>query len=58
MEKKRKKPSESDTHKAMEKAGGSKPEKPKTDEPLAEKDEVKQAEENMRKHVTNEHKAR
>lgn len=51
MEKRRKKIPESDTDKALAKAGGSKPEKPKTDSPLAEKDEVKQAEENMRKRI-------
>jgi len=40
---------ESDINSALTKAKSSKSEKPKTDHPLAEKDEVKQAEENMRK---------
>ena len=53
---KRKRITGTDTDKAMAKAGSSKPDKPatgrlKTQEPLAEKDEVKQAEENIRKRV-------
>lgn len=64
---KRKRITGNDTDKVLAKAGSSKPEKLKpeklksdqskpdrlkTQEPLAEKDEVKQAEENMRKHIT------
>ncbi|MBB5646208.1 hypothetical protein [Pedobacter cryoconitis] len=58
---KRKRITGNDTDKAMAKAGSSKPgklkpEKPKPDrlktqEPLAEKDEVKQAEDHMRKRI-------
>jgi hypothetical protein len=51
MEKRRKKISDSDTDKALAKAGNSKPQKSETEQPLAEKDEVKQAEEKMRKRM-------
>ncbi|WP_367867942.1 hypothetical protein [Pedobacter sp. WC2423] len=58
---KRKRITGTDTDKAMAKAGSSKPDKPKTgrlktQEPLAEKDEVKQAEENIRKRVNPDQK--
>lgn len=51
MKKDRKRIQNNDTDKAFAVVGSSKPEKLKTDEPLAEKDEVKQAEENMRKRL-------
>ncbi|KIO77655.1 hypothetical protein TH53_08425 [Pedobacter lusitanus] len=53
MEKKRKNIKESDTDKALAKAGRTRPERPATDLPLAEKDEVKQAEEKLRKRTNN-----
>ena len=58
---KRKRITGTDTDKAMAKAGSSKSDKPqtgrlKTQEPLAEKDEVKQAEENIRKRVNPDQK--
>lgn len=49
---KRKRITGNDTDKVLAKAGSLKPDRLKTQEPLAEKDEVKQAEENMRKHIT------
>ena len=53
MENKRKKTGKagSDTDRAIAKPGSSKPKELKTDEPLAEKDEVKQAEENLRRRL-------
>jgi|GEM_PF-2155649 len=51
MEKKRKKIHGSDTDKAIAKVGSSDMETLRTDHPLAEKDEVKEAEEAMRKRL-------
>lgn len=63
---KRKRITDNDTDKAMAKVGSSKPGKSKSDkpkpgklktqEPLAEKDEVKQAEDDMRKRINPDQK--
>jgi hypothetical protein len=42
---------ESDTDKVLAKAASASPKKLKTDEPLSEKDEVKQAEEELRQRL-------
>lgn len=51
MENKRKRAEGSDIDKAIAKAGSVKKEPLKTDEPLSEKDELKKAEEELRKRL-------
>ena len=57
MKKKEKTPRSSDMDKALAKAAGGHPKKLQTEEPIAEKDEVKQAEEELRKRLNEKKKA-